>query len=252
VVTRGSKHPAWVRLQFFKGGFVTGLTFILVLICLIVLVVGMVGLFKPLTNLKMKNRWAAACWVVAGFIALGAVAINSPAPPTQAPQPAPKRNAQAVTGPAEPAWLRATNFCGGTSTSYRSSVACGDVLTFDDAPPACREFATLVVRGRRDSFEAGRAEIRCGSQTDAVIDPESGREPPMTDAFLEILRANASVVRSCVAGDKAACRAVEVTEVNGFCGSYAGLITLQQRGVERDENLEGYYLEKCRRELTFI
>ncbi len=48
------------------------------LTCFILLALGVVGLFKPLTRLKMPNRLAALGWIIGGFVGMGVAAVNAP------------------------------------------------------------------------------------------------------------------------------------------------------------------------------
>jgi hypothetical protein len=59
---------------------------------MVVLVLGIVGLFKPLVNLRMANRKWAGAWIIGGFVMMMAAAVNS-SPSTPEPTVA---NAQKV------------------------------------------------------------------------------------------------------------------------------------------------------------
>jgi gas vesicle protein len=65
-----------------------------------VMVIGAVGLFKPLVNIKMPNRLAAVGWIVAGFIGFVAVMINAPPKPSEMPKVA--RNSSNKVNSLEP------------------------------------------------------------------------------------------------------------------------------------------------------
>jgi hypothetical protein len=57
----------------------------LFIVGMIVLVLGIVGLFKPLVNLRMANRKWAGAWIMGGFVVMMVAAVN--APPTIADTP---------------------------------------------------------------------------------------------------------------------------------------------------------------------
>ena len=52
-----------------------------------------------------------------------------------------------------PAWYEAVSNCG----VGKQPNTCGDLLTFKDSPPACREYAKLYIAGKVATVAAGYA-----------------------------------------------------------------------------------------------
>ncbi len=94
VVSAGFQHPAFGRRLNFnlgdggasslKRGRCTlfAISFVFAMVFLTVIVLGIVGLFKPLAKIKMPNRLAAVGWIVAGFVGFLVVMINAPSKPS--------------------------------------------------------------------------------------------------------------------------------------------------------------------------
>jgi hypothetical protein len=54
----------------------------LFIVGMIAAVLGILGLFKPLVNLRMANRRWAGAWIFSGFVVMMATAVNAPPSPT--------------------------------------------------------------------------------------------------------------------------------------------------------------------------
>ncbi len=71
-------------------------SFSLAMVCLAVMALGAIGLFKPFVHLKMPNRIAAAGWLITGLIGFVIVMLNAPPKPST---PGQERKAATVAKP---------------------------------------------------------------------------------------------------------------------------------------------------------
>jgi hypothetical protein len=126
---------------------------------MIFLVLGVVGLFKPLVNLRMANRKWAGAWIIGGFVVMMAAAVN--APPSQP----------------EPTIADATNQGGGMiDPALRESAAidaCYDAANTDAAKAICdAQFAKLNARldaeGKKNAKEMERAIVRFDRRSECI------------------------------------------------------------------------------------
>lgn len=182
------------------------------LICFVVVVLGIVGLIKPLTRLKMSSRLAALGWILGGFVGMVVAAVN--APPTQqkagsndtndqakvaekAPEPAPQ---QIITPPSAPA----------TPEHFYSSVDGDDYLysagiseNARDAGQVAGQFIAFRYRGVKDGKITLTSEgmtLRCdedcavitmidqfGNKQHFEYNPDSVAGAAFTDAMNNLL-----------------------------------------------------------------
>ena len=235
------------------------------LLSLPIMLVGIIGMFRPIVRLRIANRVRAAAVFGLGLTAF-VIAINMPTGKISQPHNETSPIALASAEPVRSAIRRAKwnpltdaqaialnqNFeVMENCLSQNKGAACVDVET-KEIGGGCGKYARLMgalARGELASEErTGYFEEQCTRDMREIDDPTSA----ISEDNATLLRNGAKSVRACLGGKEGECRAIERSAITGFCKSYGSEISSVGRGSAPNDNLRGFYKAGCERDLLEV
>jgi hypothetical protein len=160
----------------------------LFIIGMIAAILGIVGLFKPLVNLRMANRKWAGAWIIGGFVVMMAAAVNSPMSPPEPTEPrsqttAPVRPKNSTFATAEDTYLALSQCeaepnadCSQEAAAAQAAGAAWD-RRVNEISAEVDSRANCIKRELGASYDtASQSEILAARRRCAIIDPDNAEE----------------------------------------------------------------------------